>query len=403
MILSKNKNRFRSYYFLYSLLLLSLLLISGEPVQQYPPGEWDTIIENQEFKTPLKLDKGDNNVLIINSTFYNINEDAITLRNVSNVYIKNCVIHGISGNGIVLSSIGKTDNITIDGCTIYDTTKNGIIAKQNNVDGVEHTQLVIKNNKLYNNGSSELDHGLYVLAQDTIIQNNEIYESAGNGISIRSSGIVRGNKIWDTQKSCIRYFSDNETGPSNTLLVENNTCYLTQGGAQSPAVSLLWAEDTSPSWVVDNYIIRFNTIIVLTEQRVGISIESRQFDSKNIDVYGNIVINTQSVDATIRKDYIDYLSSNYVSTSLKGFVNVQTKPFDLHLTALSPAVNYASNEIDFPPGDMDGLLRPNEHLDAGAYQLDRSHYSRPAGILIGAGIAILIFIAALIFKKRIKT
>jgi hypothetical protein len=259
---------------------------------------------------------------------------------------------------------------------------------------------VIKNNKLYNNGSSELDHGLYILAQDTIIQNNEIYASAGNGISIRSSGIVRGNRIWDTRKSCIRYFSDNQTGSSNTLLIENNTCYLTQGGAESPAISLLWAMNTSPSWVVDNYIIRFNTIVVLTEQRIGIDVESDQFESKNIDVYGNIVINTQSVDATIRNNYIDYLSSNYVSTSLAGLVNPQTEPFDLHLTALSPAVNFANTETDFPLSDMDGLLRSNEHLDAGAYQLDRSRYSHPAGILIGAGVTVLIFIVALIFKRR---
>jgi hypothetical protein len=404
MTLRKNKNKFGSRFLPYSLLWLSLLLISGNPVQQYPPGRWDTIIENQVFKTPLNLDEGDDNVLIINSTFYNINEDAITLRNVSNVYIKDCVIHGISGNGIVLSSIGKTDNVTIDGCTIYDTTKNGIIAKQDHVERINHTRLVIKNNTLYNNGSSELDHGLYVLAQDTIIQNNEIHESAGNGISIRSSGIVSGNKIWDTQKSCIRYFSDNETGPSNTLLIENNTCHLTLGGAGSPAISLLWWEEASPKWIVDNYIIRFNTVVVFTDERIGISVESSQLESKNINIYGNVVINTQSLDATIRKDYVDYLSSNYISTSLDGFVNLQTKPFDLHLTALSPAVDYANTETDFPLIDMDGMSRSIEHLDAGAYQLERyRYYDPPAEILIGAGVVVLIFAIMLIFKKRVTT
>ena len=404
MTLRKNKNKFGPHFLPYSILWLSLLLISGNPVQQYPPGRWDTIIENQVFRTPLTLEEGDDNVLIINSTFYNINEDAITLRNVSNVYIKNCDIHGISGNGIVLSSTGKTDNVTIDGCTIYDTTKNGIIAKQDHVERIDHTRLVIKNNTLYNNGSSELDHGLYVQAQDAIIQNNEIHESAGNGISIRSSGIVSGNKIWDTQKSCIRYFSDNETGPSNTLLIENNTCHLKLGGAESPAISLLWWEDASPSWIVDNYIIRFNTVVMFTGQRIGIRVESSQFAPKNINVYGNIVVNTQNIDATIHKDYIDYLSSNYISTSLDGFVNSQTEPFDFHLTAISPAVDHAKDETDFPLIDMDGMSRLIEHLDAGAYQLERyRYYDPPVEILIGAGVVVLIFVVMLVFKKRVTT
>lgn len=404
MILRKRKNKYGFHFLPLSLLWLSPLLISGNPIQQYPPGRWDTIIENQDFKTPLHLDEGDDNVLIIDSTFHDINGDAITLRNVSNVYIKNCVIYGITGNGIVLGSTGKTDDVVIDGCTIHDTTKNGIIAKQDNVEGIDHTRLIIKNNTLFNNGSSELDHGLYVQAQDAIIQNNEIHESAGNGISIRSSGIVSSNKIWDTQKSCIRYFSDNETGPSKTLLVENNRCHLTRGGAESPAISLLWWEDASPNWIVDNYIIRFNTIVVFTDQRLGIVVESSQFETKNIDVYGNIVINTQNIHATIRKDYIDYLSNNYISTTLKGFVNLRTEPFDFHLTEKSPAVDYANTETDFPPIDIDGLARSTDHLDAGAYQLERYRYNNPpAEILIGAGIIVLISIATLFFKKRPTT
>lgn len=403
MILRQLKNKIRFHLLPFSLLWLSLLPITVEPIRQYPPGRWDIIIENQDFKTPLYLDVGDDNVLIIDSTFHDINEDAITLRNASNVYIKNCVIHGISGNGIVLSSTGKTDLVIIDGCTIYDTTENGILAKQNNVEGVEHARLEIKNNTLYNNGSSELDHGLYVLAQDSIIQNNEVHGSAGNGISIRSSGVVSGNKIWDTQKSCIRYFGDNETGLSNTLLVENNVCRLTQGGAQSPAISLLWWEDASPNWIVDNYIIRFNTIIVYTDQRIGIRVESGQFEPKNIAVYGNIVINTRNMDSAIHGDYIDYLSGNYISASLGGFVDVKGNPFDLHLTATSPAVDFANLEADFPLVDMDGLYRSVEHLDAGAYQLERRDSGPPSEILIAIGIIVLISITALFFKRRVTS
>jgi hypothetical protein len=407
MVCRKKNDNLRFRFFIYLLLCLSLVSMAGNPFPQYPPGQWETIIENQDFETPLKLEEGDDNTLIIGATFHNIDGDAITLRNVSNVYIKNCVIYSTNGNGIVLRSTGKTDKITIDGCTIYNTTKNGIIAKQDYVDDVNHTRLVIKNNILYNNGSHDLDHSIYVQTQDSKILNNEIHGSTGNGISIRSSGVVSGNKIWDTDKSCIRYFSDNVKGPSNTLLIENNICYLTLAGSQSPAVSLLWSDQASPDWMVDDYIIRFNTIAVLTDQRAGIVVESNQFDGKNIMVYGNIVINTQNPSGTIEKEHIDYLSSNYVSTSLDGFLNGQSAPFDFHITTGSPAVDYANKEINFPPRDDDGQLRLIGELDAGAYQLERNvspsfidNSLYVSKLLIYAGIALLGFMGIIILRKR---
>lgn len=372
MVGRKKKGKLRFLFFIYLLLWLSLASIAGKPFEEYPPGRWETIIENQDFTTPLNLDEGDDNTLIIGSTFHDINGDAITLRNVSNVYIKNCVIYSTNGNGIVLRSTGQTDKITIDGCTIYDTSKNGIIAKQDHLEDVDHTRLVIKNNILYSNGSHDLDHSIYVQTQDTKIVNNEIHGSTGNGISIRSSGVVSGNKIWDTEKSCIRYFGDNVKGPSDTLLIENNVCYLTAAGSQSPAVSLLWSDQSAPDWMVNDYIIRFNTIAVFTDQRAGIAVESSEFDDKNVKVYGNIVINTQSPDATIGKEHIDYLSSNYVSTTLDGFLNGKSVPFDFHITKSSPAVDFANKEIDFPPRDADGRPRFDGELDAGAYQLERN-------------------------------
>lgn len=356
---------------------LSLLLFSsiGNPAQSQPFGEWKKIIVNQDYHTPLVLDEGDDNTLIVGAVFHDFTGDAITLGNVTNVYIKNCVIYGIDGNGIVLRSTRKTDKVTIDGCVIHDTTKNGIIAKQNIDEGVDHTQLVIKNNTLYNNGTTELDHGLYIQAQDTRIENNEITGSSGNGISIRSSGVVSGNIIRDSNKSCIRYFSDNARGPSDTLLVENNVCTVSSVESLVPALSLLVADNTPPDWIVGNYIIRFNTIAVFTGKREGIAVESNELESKNIMVYGNIVINTQDPHATIRDENIDYYSSNYVSTELEGFVDIQHPPYDLHLTPWSPAADYASRETGFPVYDADGKLRFAGDLDAGAYQLTRNAFT----------------------------
>ncbi|MBC7878302.1 MAG: right-handed parallel beta-helix repeat-containing protein [Anaerolineales bacterium] len=374
---------------------LALLSVPVRPSTEYPSGEWDHIIENEEFTEPLVLGEGDDNTLIINSVFHDIDGDAIVLGNVSNVHIKNCTIYEVNGNGIVLRSMQATDTVTIDDCEIHDTALNGIIAKQGPEEGVDHTRLIIKNNTFYSNGTTELDHALYILAQDSRIENNIIYKSTGNGISIRSSGIVTGNRIWDVNKSCIRYFSDNLKGPSNTLIVENNICHLTEVGSESPGISLLLWKDTPLNWIVDNYIIRFNTVVMFTGQRTGIAVESEKLDSKNISVYGNIVVNTHNLQATIHNEYIDYFSSNYLSTNLTGFIDAQKPPYDFHLTARSPAVEYANKELDFPTYDADGKLRAVGDLDAGAYQLTRNIFTLLSESSTDTSLLLLIILAVI--------
>lgn len=382
-MIRQKKNLYLRFRFFSTFFCLLLLSMSDEmPPTQYPPGKWDRIIENEDFTQPLVLNEGDDNTLIIDSVFHDIDGDAIVLGNVSNVYIKNCTIYGIAGNGIVLKSTEATDTVTIDGCVIHDTALNGVIAKQGPEEGVDHTRLTIENNIFYNNGTTELDHGLYILAQDSRIENNEIYKSTGNGVSIRSSGVVSGNKIWDTDKSCIRYFSDNLRGPSNTLLIENNVCALAEAGSKSPAISLLLWEDAPPEWIVDNYIIRFNTVAVFTDQRMGIAAESEQLEAKNVQVYGNIVINTQTLEGTISEKNIDYLSSNYISTKLDGFVHAESAPYDFRLTQSSPALGYANKETDFPVQDAAGNLRSVGNIDAGAYQWERDTFTLNASHLL---------------------
>lgn len=350
------------------MMRFELLTDPKAQIDQYPPGNWVTIIENQTFTETLQLDTGDDDTLIINATFHNIDGNAIMIRNVKNVYIKNCKIFDVTGDGIVLRSTGSSQNVTIDGCTIYNIARNGIIAKQHSNKDVNHPQLIIKNNTIYNTGTSQLDHNIYVQTTDSLIENNVLHGSAGHGVSIRSSGIVRGNQIWDTQKSCIRYFSDNFPGPSETLTIENNICYQTDAGADSPGISLLKADRYPDDWLLQNYRIRFNTVILFSADRFGIAVESKEFDDKNVEVYGNLLVNTQDISATLKPQYIDYLSGNYISTSLAGFVNATVAPYDFRITAVSPARYVASTVSDFPPIDIDGANRNAEYLDAGAYQ-----------------------------------
>jgi len=350
--------------------LLIVLLSQHMLINQYPPGQWDTVIENQEFTSTLDLDTGDDNTLIIGATFHDIEGHALRLRNVSNVYIKDCIIYDINGTGIALRSSGSTQNVTIDGCTIYNTRNSGITAGQRSENGVDHANLVIKNNTIYNVGGDEFSHGIYVQATDNLVENNAVHSTSGNGISVRSSGIIRNNTIWDTGKSCIRYYNDHAPGTSDALFIENNICYLTKSDLSDwPAISLLFAKDAPINWLVQNYYVRFNTVVLFTAERYGFEVESPEFDDKNIEVYGNLFVNTEDVSKTLNTQFVDYHSSNYTSTSLDGFVNSTDIPYDFHLTSTSPARYYASAESNFPFVDIDGDQRLAGRLDAGADQL----------------------------------
>jgi hypothetical protein len=344
-----------------------LLRDISAPTTQYPPGHWKKVIESQNFTDTLNLDTGDDNTLILNATFHDIDGAAITLRNVKNVYIKNCLIYNIKENGIVLRSTGGSQNVTIDGCTIHNIGRSGILAKRPH-EGGNHTNLVIKNNTIYKTGKTEYDHSIYVQAADSRIYNNTLYTTGGNGVSIRTSGIVSGNRIRDAQKSCIRYYSNHIPGPSQALYIQNNLCYQTRSYTGSAGISLVRANETSETWLVQNYYVRFNTVVIFTAQRYGFLAASEELKAKHIEVYGNIFINTQDKDGTLNRNYLDYASSNYLSDSLKGFVNPTTQPYNFQLRLNSPARNYASREHDFPRTDINGNTRIAGHLDAGAFQ-----------------------------------
>jgi hypothetical protein len=351
-------------------IFLPMIMLNGDA--SYPPGEWDRVIDGQEFTETLTLDTGDDNILIVNAVFHDIDGNGIMIRNVKNIYIKDCLIYDLTEEGIALSSSGSTENVTIDGCTIHHTARSGIIAKQRPAENVNHINLVIKNNTIYDTGQSEYDHGIYVQSTDSLIERNVIHNSSGNGISLRSSGIVRGNEVWATQESCIRYYSDNVPGRSNAVVIENNICYQLDAGAGDPGISLLRARETAEAWLVQNYTIRFNTVVMFTADRANFAVESAEIGARHVQVYGNLFINTRDLNQALPRAYVDYLSSNYTSTSLAGFVNAGRAPYDFRLMATSPARRYAAREPNFPVTDINGTVRTAGYLDAGAHQFSTS-------------------------------
>lgn len=285
-------------------------------------------------------------MVIENIVIHDTGGDGIVLRDVDNVTIRNCEIYNVS-EGIAFSSLGNTKNVTIENCNIHDTGRNGIIVKQH--PGYNQTGVVIRNNVITNTGTSSTSgayHGIYMQATDNVIMGNVIDTSTGNGVSIRSSGYVGSNKISNTAKSCVRYFSDNVTGATKKLQVENNLCVNPAG--DYPAISILWGANPA---VVTDFAIRFNTII---GGMSSFQVQSSQFSTAQVAVYGNLF--TKALSTT----YIDYNAGNLLTTV----------PFsaDYSLSAGDPAIGYAAGVRDWPAVDIDGKTRRTVDAGAFAYQ-----------------------------------
>lgn len=245
------------------------------------------IYDGQTFTTPLDL-RGVENVLFTRCEFTGDTGDKegmLEIRGCANMTIDYCYFHDLvgRGNGIVLGSTGGGSiNTRIRRSLFENLPGNAIIPKVGNYG------TWIDYNTIRNAGDDDRHHGIYMQAPDGLIEHNDIEGSKGNGISIRSSGIVRSNRIAGTAKSAIRYFSDGMPGPSNELIIEKNYC---NGSGEGYAViSLL--ESVGVGQLVEKYIIRHNTLMPYNEKPFDMS---QAFKSKTVEYYGNKIGTRQAV------------------------------------------------------------------------------------------------------------
>lgn len=205
-----------------------------------------------------------NDTILDGCEIRNPSGSGIEIRNVKNFAVTNCSITGATGTGIRVRSSGATQNVQIVDNVIMNVGDNGISAAKRVKDNVDHTGLVIAGNMVIESGTrgqKGRDHGIYSQVSDAVIFGNEISGTRdGNGISIRSSGIVACNKISGRSKADkpgIRYFADNYTGPSRRLIIANNVIR-----DASPAVHLRkpdgWTKK-KPEALVMEFVITGNS------------------------------------------------------------------------------------------------------------------------------------------------
>uniref|UniRef100_A4WY19 Right handed beta helix domain-containing protein n=1 Tax=Cereibacter sphaeroides (strain ATCC 17025 / ATH 2.4.3) TaxID=349102 RepID=A4WY19_CERS5 len=220
------------------------------------------IVENLVLTSTLRLEGPEwDNTLVRNVTIKDVKGDGLMLRNVSNVRIENVTIENVSGTGIKLSKTGSTRNVEIVDSTINGTGRDGINSGE--ATGVDHVGLKIIGNTISNTGldggSSGLLHGIYLQSSEFLVEDNILINSHdGNAISVRSSGIVRGNHIDGAYKSGIAYYADHPAGASNKLVIEDNVVVdAGKGGARGDINLLNLPGGSDP---VDTIIVRNNTL-----------------------------------------------------------------------------------------------------------------------------------------------
>lgn len=170
-----------------------------------------------------------NDVLISNCHIHDVDGDGIIIRNVENLTILGCNIRNVSENGIRLRSSGSTDGVHLIDNRIMNVSKSGITAAKRSENAIDHTRALLLGNTITDSGlsgASGRGHGIYSQVSDVRIIGNTISGTrGGNGISIRSSGLVACNLVEGVSrkgKPGIRYYPDHKTGPSRTLEIRNN-------------------------------------------------------------------------------------------------------------------------------------------------------------------------------------
>lgn len=248
--------------------------------------QYENIIENVTYTDTLRLVGSEwDNTLIRNVVIENVNGNGALLRDVDNVTFDNVTIVNVDGDGIKLSTQGSTSNVVISNSDISRIGEDGINAGQRYRDGVDHPGLKILDNTIdqtgMNGGNDGLRHGIYVQSRDFLIEGNRVSDSEdGNGISVRSSGIVRDNYVEDSNDSGIAYFADH-MGRNGTLRIEDNTVVdsgYTNGRSDIDLLSV-----PNKSYLVDAVSVRSND---LDKGAAGVRV-GNGYQNVDVSVSGN--------------------------------------------------------------------------------------------------------------------
>ena len=220
-------------------------------------------------------------VLVLRSSVTDAsNGPCLYLRNAHRVDLVDLTITGCDETGIRISNRTDSTDVRILGGSIRDTGRtsasNGSCITAGRTGDVRHPGLVIDGVTLDACGYDEFDHGIYLQAQDYVVRNVVVGDVTGNGISVRSSGLVERVTVRGAVgdgKARIRYFNDQPCGASGTVrFLDNDVDYDATPGDLD--VSLLWS-DGDDDLACNRYVILGNGPASRVEYQIRAEFASR--------------------------------------------------------------------------------------------------------------------------------
>lgn len=344
--------------FFYPFLAFILFTIPNERVNAWIYEEIDgvRVIQNQVFDGEyLWIDGAEwDGVIIRNNLFKNQIKQALRIKNAYNVLIENNEFTEMLSFAIKLAEhqTRGTDNIEIRNNYFHDTYYIALYT------GEPNTNAKIIGNTFENvtlKSTDHKQHAIYVKGPDFHIEGNVITNvPGGHAVSVRTSGLVRGNILKGAHEFGIKYFSDGIRG-NGQLTIENNISYNNRLGGISVDYSSNTVEE------LDKIIIRFNTVV---NNSLGVWLD-KGFAGLNIELYGNIIV--EGNQNYFNFEMIPFKNiANLTSPLDIGFIDLKGGNFQLLDTSV--AVNFVTGIPAQPKYDFSGNPMEGEPFDAGAYQ-----------------------------------
>ena len=321
------------------------------------------VIEDQIFTRRVAIEGAKwDGAIIRNNIFMNTKDEALDIRDTRNLLIENNEFAGVKNFAILLPALKVqkwgTDNITIKGNYFHDTGYAAI-----------HTVEPNKNVKIVNNTFKNIamdpknpTHAMYLKGPDFLVEGNTIDGVGKIGISLRSSGVVRGNRVANAGLFGIGYWANSNDTGKGVIIIENNVI------VNSKKHDINFGGDR-PYPKIDRAIVRFNTLVHNKKSSIykkGIYIDEN-LEKSDFQIYGNIIINSEKNYFHYRtKPLVDIDITNLTSTSDIGFVDFAKE--DFRLTLKSSARDFVSGIPATPPYDVLKNPMGDEPFDAGAYQ-----------------------------------
>lgn len=292
-------------------------------------------------------------------------------------------VTGASGNGWIAN--GSVQGIRLVDCDLYG---NNVTAPASSGSGVKINEgtsnVKILGNRIYNNGSSNLDHGMYIKGDDMEIAWNDVYGNTAYGIQAYSSSAlpwarakIHSNRCHNNVKAGILVGSGSSDadvynnvswangktgiemayGPTRTRIF-NNTCHANGGGSGHQIL----VSDSATTTLRNNVLTDPSGHMLRVESTAtGVDSDYNQFGSG-----GSRTFNWLGTEY----DFAGYQTASgkdgHAAVGDPLYVGAATT--DFHLQSGSPAKDSALASAA-PASDCDRFARPwGSGFDKGAYE-----------------------------------